>query len=40
MQKKSDCSYNVHTRNKQEPYFDQPGDKPAQDTVTQSSEDD
>ena len=32
MQKTSDCSYNVHTINKQEPCFDQPGGKPAQDT--------
>ena len=40
MQKTSDCFYNVHTRNKQEPCFDQPGGKPAQDTMTQSLEDD
>ena len=40
MQKTSDCSYNVHTRTKQEPCFDQPGGKPAQGTMTQSLEDD
>ena len=32
MQKTGDFSYNVHTRNKQEPCFDQSGGKPAQDT--------
>ena len=33
MQKTSDFSYNVNTRNKQEPCFDQLGGKPAQDTT-------